>query len=217
MAHSVRFKILAFGTLLVLALSPAAYAAPPEPQGAAEAKATPTPPTDVTIESTFCNAGSSMNNLNIWAAVPGDVLFMTNDGGGGAYGQWCHTATFYRHDGDHHYVIEALNGPGVVVSSADSFLIADRAEIKRSVNQNVDGYVVRNYALAQVGKPYSTEWCNKATRDKFYCSHLTWASFKDTYNIDVDSTPYLDPAGCDSVFPDDVYQDSDLYQVATGN
>lgn len=39
----------------------------------------------------------------------------------------------------------------------------------------------------QVGKPYNWNFFNTSTRNKFYCSQLVWAAYKDLYNINIDS------------------------------
>lgn len=44
----------------------------------------------------------------------------------------------------------------------------------------------------QVGKPYNWDFFNINTRDKFYCSQLVWASYKDLYGIDIDSKKTID-------------------------
>ncbi|MCR3758871.1 hydrolase [Clostridium felsineum] len=38
----------------------------------------------------------------------------------------------------------------------------------------------------QIGKPYNYNFFNINTRDKFYCSQLVWASYKDLYGMDID-------------------------------
>ncbi|KHD34617.1 hydrolase [Clostridium acetobutylicum] len=38
----------------------------------------------------------------------------------------------------------------------------------------------------QVGKPYNWNFFNINTRDKFYCSQLVWAAYKDLYGMDID-------------------------------
>ena len=42
-----------------------------------------------------------------------------------------------------------------------------------------------NWCKKQLGKPYNFEFYNMATRSKFYCSQLVWASFKDKFDIDL--------------------------------
>lgn len=48
----------------------------------------------------------------------------------------------------------------------------------------------RNAALwckKKVGKPYNWNYFDVRTRQKFYCSQLIWAAYKDKYNIDLNT------------------------------
>lgn len=42
----------------------------------------------------------------------------------------------------------------------------------------------------QLGKPYNYNYFNIKTRAKFYCSHLVWASFRDKYRIDLNTSAF---------------------------
>ena len=42
-----------------------------------------------------------------------------------------------------------------------------------------------DWAYAQIGKPYNIDFNDIDTRDKFYCSQLVWAAYKDTCGIDI--------------------------------
>lgn len=43
-----------------------------------------------------------------------------------------------------------------------------------------------NWCRGKVGLPYNWNFWNTGDRNKFYCSHLVWASFKDLYGINID-------------------------------
>ncbi|MBE6015247.1 MAG: hypothetical protein E7241_07760 [Lachnospiraceae bacterium] len=45
-----------------------------------------------------------------------------------------------------------------------------------------------NWCYRQIGKPYNYDYFNVNTRSKFYCSQLVWASFKDNYGIDLNTS-----------------------------
>ncbi len=85
--------------------------------------------------------------------------------------------------------------------------------VLRATSGSVNGSVVRDWAASQIGDPYNYNFCDKASRGAFYCSHLSWASFMDTYGIDMDSNP---TSPCDTVFPEEIYWDSDNYIVSFG-
>lgn len=41
------------------------------------------------------------------------------------------------------------------------------------------------WAAKQIGKAYNHNFFDIKTRNKFYCSHLVWAAYKDTANVDI--------------------------------
>ena len=45
----------------------------------------------------------------------------------------------------------------------------------------------------RIDQQYNYNYLDTATRDRFYCSQLVWASFKDNYGIDI-STAFAGPA-----------------------
>lgn len=45
-----------------------------------------------------------------------------------------------------------------------------------------------SWCKSQVGKKYNWNYFDVSTRKKFYCSQLVWASFKDLYNIDLNTS-----------------------------
>lgn len=47
-----------------------------------------------------------------------------------------------------------------------------------------------DWCKGQLGKPYNPDFYNMATRKKFYCSQLVWASFNDKYSIDLNTNAY---------------------------
>lgn len=46
------------------------------------------------------------------------------------------------------------------------------------------------WADRQVGKPYNVAYWDVNTRNKFYCSQLVWASFKDTVGVDLNTSQF---------------------------
>ncbi|WDV47548.1 YiiX/YebB-like N1pC/P60 family cysteine hydrolase [Clostridiaceae bacterium M8S5] len=48
-----------------------------------------------------------------------------------------------------------------------------------------------NWCYQQIGKPYNFNFLNKRTRDKFYCSQLVYAAYKDLFDLDLDTASYL--------------------------
>lgn len=47
-----------------------------------------------------------------------------------------------------------------------------------------------NWCHSQIGKPYNYNYFNIDTRSSFYCAQLVWASFKDLYGIDMNTSEY---------------------------
>ncbi len=45
-----------------------------------------------------------------------------------------------------------------------------------------------NWCYRQIGKSYNYNFANVSTRNSFYCSQLVWASFKDLYGIDLNTS-----------------------------
>lgn len=45
-----------------------------------------------------------------------------------------------------------------------------------------------DYCYRQLNKPYNYNYFNMGTRQSFYCSHLVWASFKDLFGIDLNTS-----------------------------
>ncbi|HPU62643.1 MAG TPA: YiiX/YebB-like N1pC/P60 family cysteine hydrolase [Mobilitalea sp.] len=45
-----------------------------------------------------------------------------------------------------------------------------------------------DYCYNQLNKPYNYNYFNMGTREKFYCSHLVWAAFKDLFGIDLNTS-----------------------------
>lgn len=109
-------------------------------------------------------------------------------------------------------VVSIPTGHAAIIWSTKSVVESlDVGVVKRpndwsSSKQQVYGLTVRgttvaqdnaasNWAYAQIGKPYLWPWESNWQgyfqtwrRDKFYCSHLVWAAFKDKFGIDL-STP----------------------------
>lgn len=66
-----------------------------------------------------------------------------------------------------------------------------------------------NWCSDQVGKPYNWNFFNTATRSKFYCSQLVWASFKDLYSINIDSDSSIPGV----IVPVDLPNQSNVYTL----
>ena len=47
-----------------------------------------------------------------------------------------------------------------------------------------------NWCYSEIGKPYNYNFFNIATRAKFYCSQLVWASFNDLDGIDLNTSAF---------------------------
>lgn len=47
------------------------------------------------------------------------------------------------------------------------------------------------WAANKIGSPYHYNYLDTSTRDRFYCSHLVWAAFKDVAGIDIGSGRWL--------------------------
>lgn len=47
-----------------------------------------------------------------------------------------------------------------------------------------------DWCFNQLNKPYNYNFLDTATRKKFYCSQLVWASFKDKYGIDLNTSAF---------------------------
>ena len=71
-----------------------------------------------------------------------------------------------------------------------------RSQIKKLYGLNVKKTTAAQdkkaaqWARRQVGKPYNLNYTNVATRKKFYCSQLVWASFWDNYKINLDTASF---------------------------
>jgi uncharacterized protein YycO len=48
-----------------------------------------------------------------------------------------------------------------------------------------------NWCFEKREKPYNWNYLDTSTRSKFYCSQLVWASFKDNFGIDLDTSSYF--------------------------
>ena len=47
-----------------------------------------------------------------------------------------------------------------------------------------------NWCKRQVGKSYNWNYFNTSTREKFYCSQLVWAAFKDNYGVNLNTSAF---------------------------
>lgn len=62
---------------------------------------------------------------------------------------------------------------------------------QRPVDHHDAGQHGRQLGLRQAGQALHWNYLDTATRAKFYCSHLVWASFKDNFGIDLNTSAYL--------------------------
>lgn len=145
---------------------------------------------------------------SLWNLIgPGDIIIdhdMTNIGNTGIY--LGHTAIVSN---DKYSIWETL-GYGRVVEKRSTSIYYDNMTHRQSWNYVPALYSVPT-ALANTGKnpenhkgkPY-TVTTSKSTRDKFYCSKLVWAAYKDVTGYDLDND------GGYSVYPMDIYWDSSV-------
>ncbi|MDR1015605.1 MAG: hypothetical protein LBL86_11620 [Coriobacteriales bacterium] len=84
---------------------------------------------------------------------------------------------------------------------------------------------VADWCHGHLGKPYSIEFFDTASRDTFYCSKLVWAGFLDCYGIDLNTEEYSIPGVGDAVHPMELvrtpltrllYQHGDVADAETG-
>lgn len=59
--------------------------------------------------------------------------------------------------------------------------------IKTDINQEAH---VGNWCYKKIGCHYNYSFWNTATRKKFYCSHLVWAGYKDSYRVNLNTSKY---------------------------
>ncbi|MBK1812111.1 hypothetical protein JHL18_15925 [Clostridium sp. YIM B02505] len=87
-------------------------------------------------------------------------------------------------------VVEALN-TGVVIgkNNWDTTRNACAAGTVTSTTVDQDA-AAAEWCKSKVGTPYNYDYYNMSTRSKFYCSQLVWASFKDNYGIDLNTSSY---------------------------
>lgn len=98
-----------------------------------------------------------------------------------------HSAIIY----DSKHIVHAV-GDGVIVdknnwktSRAGGFVAVRVRKTTKAQDE-----AVADWCYKQVGKPYNIEFYYMNTRDKFYCSHLIWAGYKDLYGIDLNTGAY---------------------------
>lgn len=65
---------------------------------------------------------------------------------------------------------------------------------------------VADWCYKQKGKPYNWEFTNTTTRQKFYCSHLVYAGFKDKYGVNLNY-------GGGIVYPADLLKDENKTSI----
>lgn len=69
----------------------------------------------------------------------------------------------------------------------------------------------------QVGKPYNYNLFNINTRSRFYCSQLVWATFKDNFNINLNTIAFMIPFRGNPVHPVELLCTSNTYTSYINN
>lgn len=97
-----------------------------------------------------------------------------------------HAAIVY----DQSHVIEAVltgvvKGPNDWDSSKHEYY---GAVVKATTRQ--EDAQAANYCAAQIGKGYNAAFWDIKTRDRFYCSQLVWAAYKDKFGIDLQTEAF---------------------------
>lgn len=59
--------------------------------------------------------------------------------------------------------------------------------IKTDINQEAH---VGNWCYKKIGCHYNYSFWKTATRKKFYCSHLVWTGYKDSYRVNLNTSKY---------------------------
>ena len=92
---------------------------------------------------------------------------------------------------DKNYVIESLSdGVGIHDNNWRSKKKTIYGVTVKSTSVAQDATAAK-WCKAQVGKKYNWNYLNTSTRSKFYCSHLVWASYKDNFGIDLDTSAFF--------------------------
>jgi len=89
-------------------------------------------------------------------------------------------------------VIEALGGKQGVVKRSNNWYKTKRTcwgVTVKKISAKKDAEAAE-WCKKHLGKPYNYNYANVETRAKFYCSHLVWASFKDKYKIDLNTSAF---------------------------
>lgn len=110
-------------------------------------------------------------------------------------GYWMHNAIVVEQDGELK-LVNAVAGAGVTVRELDSPYLAfasDVAVIRVDAPESVRR-AAADYALAQVGKPFSWRYTDKTRTDAFYCSQLAWQAYAQV-GINLDANELLDDTG----------------------
>ncbi|WP_342372804.1 YiiX/YebB-like N1pC/P60 family cysteine hydrolase [Propioniciclava soli] len=87
-------------------------------------------------------------------------------------------------------VVEAVSG-GVVTGSNNWNSTKSQAyAVTTKATSSAQDATAAGWAYGQRGKPYNWNYFNTGTRNSFYCSHLVWASYKDNFGIDLNTSAY---------------------------
>jgi uncharacterized protein YycO len=107
-------------------------------------------------------------------------------------GAWHHTGVIAEQDGEL-VIVEARPSDGVVVNPLDetSHYRAARAIVLRVDAPAGVRAAAADYALAQVGKPFSDNYLSRRSDAAFYCSKLIWAAYDTVGGIDLDANHRL--------------------------
>lgn len=107
-------------------------------------------------------------------------------------GYWMHNAIVVERDGVLQ-LVESTSEAGVTLRGLDSPYIAFASDVT-VVRVDAPPEVRRaaaDYALAQVGKPFSWRYFHKGRTDAFYCSQLAWSAYQQV-GIDLDANYLLE-------------------------
>lgn len=81
--------------------------------------------------------------------------------------------------------------PGLLTPSKSTSVLEVSSSEPRPMPTNASqDATTADWAIRQVGKPYSLQYWNINRRDKFYCAHLVWAAFRDTAGVDLNTRAY---------------------------
>ena len=88
-------------------------------------------------------------------------------------------------------IVESLSG-GVTTGSNNWYSTKKQAyAVSVGTTSATQDATAANWSYNQRGKPYNWNYLNTGTRSAFYCSQLVWASFKDNFGVDLNTSAWL--------------------------